>query len=161
MDLADKLIAQKQAEEKKRENNFAPHYGIDETGLPVPKPVNASYIVMRIIGNLNIYQLGGEFYVGQRRYKQTAQNLIALSGRPHLVMFEDVEDNDKETQHNMDETMWKQMKNTINSEHGLIWEKLRETVPQFNKRYIRINDQLVWDKETSEILLIPKGNLYD
>ena len=54
MDLADKLIAQNQAEEKKRANGFAPHHGIDETGLPVPNPVNADYVVMRIISNINI-----------------------------------------------------------------------------------------------------------
>ena len=160
MDLADKLIAKNKAEEEKKTRGFAPHYGIDETGLPIPKPVNASYVVMRIIGNLNIYQISGEFYVGHRRYRQTAQTLIALTGRPRIVVFEDI-DNDKDAQHEANEAMWKQMKNTINSEHGLIWEKLREMVPQFSKRYLRINDQLVWDKTTSEILLIPKGNLND
>jgi hypothetical protein len=161
MDLADRLIAQKQAEDKKRENNFAPHYGIDDTGLPVPKPVNASYVVMRIMGNLNMYQIGGEFYIGRRRYKQTAQNLIALTGRPHLVTFDDIDEDDKVKQHETDEIMWKQMKNIINSERGLIWERLREVIPHFNKRYLRINEQLVWDRETSDILIIPKGNLYD
>ena len=155
MDLADKLIAQKQAEERAKENNFAPHYGIDETGLPVPKPVNASYIVMRIIGNLNIYQLNGEFFVDKRRYKQTAQSLIALTGKPRLVVLEDVVENEEEKKRELSETMWRQVKNVINSEHGLIWEKLREMVPQFNKRYIRINNMLVWDRETCEILVMP------
>ena len=155
MDLADKLIAKKQAEERAKENNFAPHYGIDETGLPVPNPVNASYIVMRIIGNLNMYQLNGEFFIDKRKYKQTAQSLIALTGRPRLVMLENPEDEEKGLRHELDERMWQQVKKTINSEHGLIWEKLREMVPQFNKRYIRINRMLVWDRETSEILVMP------
>lgn len=155
MDLADKLIAKNQAEERAKENNFAPHYGIDETGLPVPNPVNASYIVMRIIGNLNMYQLNGEFFIDKRKYKQTAQSLIALTGRPHLVMLENPEDEEKGLRHELDEKMWQQVKKTINSEHGLIWEKLREMVPQFNKRYIRINRMLVWDRETSEILVMP------
>lgn len=155
MDLADKLIAKKQAEERAKKNNFAPHYGIDETGLPVPNPVNASYIVMRIIGNLNMYQLNGEFFIDKRKYKQTAQSLIALTGRPRLVMLENPEDEEKGLKHELDERMWQQVKKTINSEHGLIWEKLREMVPQFNKRYIRINRMLVWDRETSEILVMP------
>lgn len=155
MDLADKLIAKNQAEKRAKENNFAPHYGIDETGLPVPNPVNASYIVMRIIGNLNMYQLNGEFFIDKRKYKQTAQSLIALTGRPRLVMLENPEDEEKGLKHELDERMWQQVKKTINSEHGLIWEKLREMVPQFNKRYIRINRMLVWDRETSEILVMP------
>lgn len=155
MDLADKLIAKNQAEERAKENNFAPHYGIDETGLPVPNPVNASYIVMRIIGNLNMYQLNGEFFIDKRKYKQTAQSLIALTGRPRLVMLENPEDEEKGLKHELDEKMWQQVKKTINSEHGLIWEKLREMVPKYNKRYIRINRLLVWDRETSEILVMP------
>lgn len=155
MDLADKLIAKNQAEKRAKENNFAPHYGIDETGLPVPKPVNASYIVMRIIGNLNMYQLNGEFFIDKRKYKQTAQSLIALTGRPRLVMLENPEDEEKGLRHEMDEKMWQQVKKTINSEHGLIWEKLREMVPQYSKRYIRINRMLVWDRETCEILVMP------
>ena len=153
--MADKLIAKNQAEKRAKENNFAPHYGIDETGLPVPKPVNASYIVMRIIGNLNMYQLNGEFFIDKRKYKQTAQSLIALTGRPRLVMLENPEDEEKGLRHEMDEKMWQQVKKTINSEHGLIWEKLREMVPQYSKRYIRINRMLVWDRETCEILVMP------
>lgn len=158
MDLADKLIAQSQIEEKKRANGFAPHYGIDETGLPVPNPVNASYVVMRIIGNVNIYQTGAGFFVGRQRYKKTCQSIIALTGRPRIIVFEDIDNDDIDKQHEANEVMWKQMKNVINSEHGLIWEMLRKMVPHYNKRYIRINDLLVWDKETSEILLMPKGN---
>jgi len=159
MDLADKLIAQNQAEEKKKANGFAPHHGIDETGLPVPNPVNADYVVMRIIGNINIYQMGGEFYVGKQRYKQTSQSIIALTGRPRLIVFENVRPDDKDKQHETNEVMWKQMKSVINSEAGLIWEMLRKMVPHYNKRYIRINDQLVWDRETTDILIMPKGNL--
>lgn len=158
MDLAEKLIAQNQREENKKSRGFAPHYGIDETGIPIPKPVNSAYIVARIIGNINIYQLSGEFYVERRRYKQTAQNLIALCGRPRVVLFED-EIGDKDSQHEINEMIWKQTKSVINSEHGLIWERLREVVPQFNKRYIRINNLLVWDKEQAEILVIPEEYL--
>ena len=157
MDLADKLIAQSQA--GGGGHRFAPHYGVDETGLPVPKPVNADYVVARIIGNLNIYQIHGEFYHDKYRYKQTNQSLIALTGRPRLILFDDIDQDDKDKQHEANENMWKQMKSVINSESGLIWEMLRKMVPQYNKRYIRINDQLVWDREAADILLMPKGNL--
>ena len=155
MDLADRLIAQNQAEEKKRTDGFAPHYGIDETGIPIPKPVNADYVIMRIIGNVNIYKLGDEFFVDKRKYKQNSQSLIALCGRPDIILFENIDGDDKDAQYEAKESMWKQMKNTINSEHGLIWEKMRDIVPPFNKRYLRINRELVWDRETSEILTIP------
>lgn len=155
MDLADKLIAQNEAEEKKKNNCFAPHYGIDETGIPIPKPVNSDYIVMRIIGNVNMYRIGNEFYVDKRHYKKGSQSLIALCGKPIIVLHEDIDPDDKEAQYIATDNMWRQVKNTINSEHGLIWEKLRDMVPQFDKRYIRINGQLVWDREKSEILVIP------
>lgn len=157
MDLADQLIAKNKSEEKRR--TFAPHYGIDETGLPVPKPINADYVVMRIISNINIYQTGGEFFVGKQRYKQTSQSIIALTGRPKIIVFEEVDSDDMDKQRETNETMWKQMKNVINSESGLIWEMMRKMVPVYNKRYIRINDQLVWDRETTDILFMPKGNL--
>ena len=156
MDLADQLIAKNKSEEKRR--TFAPHYGIDETGLPVPNPINADYVVMRIISNINIYQTGGEFFVGKQRYKQTSQSIIALTGRPKLIVFEDIDSDDRDKQREENENMWKQMKNVINSESGLIWEMMRKMVPVYNKRYIRINDQLVWDRETTDIIVMPKGN---
>ena len=159
MDLADKLIAQTQADERKKNNGFAPHYGIDETGIPIPKPVNSDYIILRIIGNVNMYRIGDEFYVDKRRYRQGPQSLIALCGRPNIVLFEDIDEDDKDAQYIAKENMWRQVKNTINSEHGLIWEKMREMVPQYNKRYLRINRMLVWDRETSEILIIPDDYL--
>lgn len=155
MDLADRLIAQNEADEKKKNNNFAPHYGIDETGIPIPKPVNSDYVIMRIIGNVNMYRIGDEFYVDKRHYRQGPQALIALCGRPKIVLFEDIDEDDKEAKYEARENMWRQVKNTINSEHGLIWEKMRDLVPRFNKRYLRINRMLVWDRETSEILVIP------
>lgn len=158
MDLADQLIAKQQKSIAKKENGFAPHYGIDETGLPIPKPVNADYVVMRIIGNVNIYMAGGDFFIGRRTLRQSSQSLIALTGRPKLVVFDD-ESLDDDGKREENENMWKQMKGVINSESGLIWEMMRKMVPVYNKRYIRINDQLVWDRETTDILLMPKGNL--
>ena len=49
MDLADRIINNS----KLLENEFA-EYGIDELGLPVPYPLNTSYIVARIIGSETI-----------------------------------------------------------------------------------------------------------
>ena len=155
MDLADRIIAQNQTEEKRRE--YAPHYGIDETGIPIPKPVNADYIIIRIIGNKNIYKIGDRFYVDRHEYRQAAQSLIALCGRPKIVVFE--EELDDDSKHEANENMWKQVKSTINSEHGLIWDRLRDMVPQFNKRYLRINKQLVWDRELADIIFLPEEYL--
>lgn len=157
MDLADQLIAKQQKSIAKKENGFAPHYGIDETGLPVPKPVNADYVVMRIIGNVNIYRAGGDFFIGRRTLRQSSQSLIALTGRPKLVVFDD-ESLDDDGKREENENMWKQMKSVINSESGLIWEMMRKMVPVYNKRYIRINDQLVWDRVETDIIVMPKGN---
>lgn len=154
MDLADRLIAQNEAEQNKK-SEFAPHYGIDETGIPVPKPVNAAYVIMRIIGNINIYRLGEEFYVNKRHYQKNAQSLLALCGRPKLVVFEDVEPDDVHAQYMENDAMWNQLKRVVSSEHGLIWDRLRDVVPEFNKRYIRLNHMFVWDKEACEILVIP------
>lgn len=155
MDLADRIIAQNQTEERKRE--YAPHYGIDETGIPIPKPVNADYVIMRIIGNKNIYKIGDGFYVDRHLYKQTSQSLIALCSRPKIAVFDD--DLDDDAKHEENEIMWKQVKSTINSEHGLIWDKLRDMVPPFNKRYLRINRQLVWDRELADIIFLPEEHL--
>lgn len=155
MDLADRIIAQNQTEERKRE--YAPHYGIDDTGIPIPKPVNADYVIMRIIGNKNIYKIGDRFYVDRYLYRQTSQSLIALCGRPKIVAFDD--DLDDDAKHNANEDMWKQVKGTINSEHGLIWDRLRDMVPTFNKRYLRINRQLVWDRELADIVFLPEEYL--
>lgn len=157
MDLADRIIAQNQTEERKRE--YAPHYGIDDTGIPIPKPVNADYVVMRILGNINMYKIGEMFFVDKRRYRETAQNIIALCGRPRLVMFEGIDEEDKLKQHEANEEMWRQMKSVINSEHGLIWEKLRDMVPDYSKRYLRINKQLVWDRENADIIVLPEDYL--
>lgn len=157
MDLADQLIAKQQKSIAKKENGFAPHYGIDETGLPIPKPVNADYVVMRIIGNVNIYRAGGDFFIGRRTLRQSSQSLIALTGRPKLVVFDD-ESLDDDGKREENENMWKQMKSVINSESGLIWEMMRKMVPMYNKRYIRINDQLVWDRVETDIIVMPKGN---
>ena len=157
MELADQLIAKHQANVAREENGFAPHYGIDETGLPVPKPINADYVVMRIIGNVSIYRAGEDFFVGRRTLRQNSQALIALTGRPKLIIFDD-ESLDEDGRREENENMWKQMKNVINSESGLIWEMMRKMVPVYNKRYIRINDQLVWDRETTDIIVMPKGN---
>lgn len=157
MDLADQLIAKHQANVTREENGFAPHYGIDETGLPVPKPINADYVVMRIIGNVNIYKAGNDFFVGRRSLRQSSQSLIALTGRPKIIIFDD-ESLDEDGKREENENMWKQMKNVINTESGLVWEMLRKMVPVYNKRYIRINDQLVWDRETTDIIVMPKGN---
>ena len=157
MDLADQLIAKHQAKVTREEKGFAPHYGIDETGLPVPKPINADYVVMRIIGNVGIYRAGDDFFVGRRTLRQNSQSLIALTGRPRLIIFDD-ESLDEDGRREENENMWKQMKNVINSESGLIWEMMRKMVPVYNKRYIRINDQLVWDRETTDIIVMPKGN---
>lgn len=157
MDLADRIIAQNKLEEKKKE--YAPHFGIDETGIPVPKPVNASYVVMRILGNKELHQAGGEFYIHRQRYPKNSQSLIALCGRPKLVLFEDVSEDDLDSKHEVNEDLWKQLKNTIKSEHGLIWEMLKEMTPAFDKRYIRINKELVWDRRTSEIIMMPEDVL--
>lgn len=155
MDLADKLIAQNRAEEREKENDFAPHYGIDETGLPVPNPINAAYIIMRIIGNLNIYRLGDKFYVNKKHYPQNKQSLLALCGRPRIVLFEDIDPDDRMKKYEINNTVWNQVKSVAGSEYGLIWDRLHDMVPEFNKRYLRINHMLVWDRETSEILVIP------
>lgn len=157
MDLADQLIEKNKRNVEKEKNGFAPHYGIDETGLPVPKPINADYVVMRIIGNTNMYRIGNEFFIGKRCLRQTSGTVIAITGRPKLVVFND-ESLDNDGKREANENMWKQMKNVVNSESSLIWEMLRKVVPVYNKRYIRINNQLVWDRETTDIILMPKGN---
>lgn len=152
MGLADKLIA------KQASNDLAPHYGVDETGLPVPSPINADYVVARIIGNKDIYQANGDFYIGHTLYKQTPQSLIALCGHPRLVEFDALSPQaTMSSKSEVNYQVWRQIKKVINEEYGLVWEMLRHTTPSYNKRLIRINDDLVWDKDSSTIKFMPKG----
>lgn len=143
MDLADRIINNS----KLLENEFA-EYGIDELGLPVPYPLNTSYIVARIIGSeKNLFKVQRRLYLDKRLIPMNSTYVKMLCGEPRIVLWKN-EDMQKK---------WKSTSSFINNNFSIIWDKLMEYVPEYDRRYIEVVKGLVWDKEKSDFIV--KGEL--
>lgn len=141
--LADQLVGKLTEPEKEAINQW----GIDETGFPWPNPVNADSVVARIYsryGENNIYMLGDDIYINHEKMFPRSSSVLAVCGKPKIIMWvTDDQDYDE---------FWKQVKRTINTEWSLIVARLKEITPQYDRKYIRIINNLVWGKDESDIL---------
>ena len=140
--LADSVINQI---EREKQGPIVGQWGIDEVGFPWPKPVNNDAIVARIfLRHDNIFKIEREIFVDRNKVQQNKNSLIALCGRPKIIEWADKAD---------DEAFWKELRLMINTDWPIIWERIIEIAPIYNRDYIRLNDRMVWGKDESDILL--------
>lgn len=143
MDLADRIIQNNSVQEKDYQE-----FGIDELGLPVPYPINTSYIVARIIGSdKNLFKVGDRLYLDKRYIPMRASYVKMLCGEPRIVLWKNDEMRDK----------WKNPSSFIGNNFSIIWDKLMKYVPEYDRRYIEVVKGLIWDKEKSDFIV--KGEL--
>lgn len=154
--LADKVI-QRLESEAKFTNGRYPQWGVDDKGFPWPNPVNAEAIAAALFfwhgkerGVDNIFKIEGEIFIGGRKITKDRTTLLSLFRQPKIVCWAD-----KSSQQDSiasSHTLWKQIKSTINSEWPIIWAKVVEIAPVYDKGYIRIAEGLIWGKEEGDIL---------
>lgn len=154
--LAERVINQLQ-EETNSGPSFSNQWGIDEVGFYWPNPVNAQAVAARIFMRHKageIFRVGDDVFVKRKRINQDKGNLLVLCGHPEIILWANLsEDPEKPGR------FWKQIKNTISSEHPLIWSWVKEVAPEYSKDYIRIGGDLVWGKEEADILFWPEGGV--
>ena len=142
--IADKLINKISGGDTPK---VVSQWGIDEYGFPFPKPVNSDAVAARIFARYeNVFRIGNDIFVNRVRVSQNKTELMALCGRPRIVAWADEED---------DELFWRQVKHIINGEWPLVWAKIRELAPEYNRDYIRIVGGLIWDMDDSDIIYKP------
>lgn len=142
--LADKVIDRLEQAPAKDE----PYWGIDELGIPVPKPVNISYVVARVlVQHENIFRIHDKVFVRRKPVQKNSQTLLSLCGRLELAVSPDGNNNDSIEP-------WAQAKRIINKEHPLVWKRIVELIPVYDRKYIKITDHLAWDKDEADIITI-------
>lgn len=131
-------------------------WGIDEYGFHWPNPVNAQAIVAAVFlwhgrknGVVNIFRIGDEVFIDRKKVNKNKNALLALFDKPKIVIWanDSVELQDREK-------LWKQIKQTISSEHPIVWQAITNIAPEYSKEYIRIAKGLVWDKNNADILFM-------
>lgn len=124
------------------------YFGIDERGIPAPCPLNHHYVVARIVSEYPcLYRRGGEIYVNNKLVERNVDNIFILCGRPRIVLWNG----------NNFKKQWEgAIDREIKRDRAIIWSLLYEMIPDHNKRYIRVTDTLVWDKEKADFLVIPE-----
>lgn len=149
--LAERLI-NRLADESM--DNYSGQWGIDATGFPWPKPVNAQAVAVRLFfrhgrknGIDNIFKVGDDLFIDRKKIVQNKPTLLSLYDKPKIVLWAS-EDTDAQDA----EALWKQIKQIVSSEWPIVWAIVREIAPEYNKDYIRITDNLVWGKNESDIL---------
>ena len=149
--LADMII--NQMERGEDVNNT--HWGIDETGLPWPNPVNADAIVARLFskyGRDGIFKIQDGLFINRKMVKKDKSTLLALCGKPQIVIWADDEHDYAE--------FWAQIKKVISTEWPIIWATVMEYSDEYNNDYIRVSGTMVWDKNKSDIITERK-DFYD
>lgn len=148
--LADRVINSIN-KPRQEDDQYKDQWGIDEFGFPWPNPVTTDAIVASILLKYNkesMFKVSGDLFFNRVKYTQNRQNLLALCGKPKIVLWA----NASEESHDI-EALWSQIKRVINSDWPVIWVKLREIIPEYNRDYIRIRDDMIWGKEESDILI--------
>lgn len=141
MDLADKIIKNSKVEDY-------PEYGIDELGLPVPKPLSCDYIVARIIVKSTFFfQIDGKVFINRKLLKNNVSDTAIACGEPRIILWKDESDREK----------WKGVTAFIKREQPMIYARMLELFPEYDRRYIEVVDNLIWDTEKSEFIM--KGAL--
>lgn len=156
--LADGVIRANKLEQEGKTLN-APYsnvWGIDEYGFHWPNPVNAQAIAAAVFlwhgrknGIDNIFRIGDEVFIDRKKVNQNKNTLLALFDKPKIIIWanDDTELQDREK-------LWKQIKQTISSEHPIVWQVITNIAPEYSKEYIRITKGLVWDKNNADILFM-------
>lgn len=103
-------------------------YEYDDVGLPAPEVENNDYIVARIIcrNKRSLFKVGDEVFYGRKPMSNNIKNnLVILNGKADTLIKGD---------------------NCI-----LIWERLKELLPEYNRDFIKITDGVVWNKRKADI----------
>ena len=125
--LADKIISQLEQGDTDEDSQY---WGIDELGLPIPNPVNIAYVVARIFARYeNIFKIHNEMFVDRKPVRQNNQTLLSLCGRVELMSVPNGKDK-------RDIEPWDQTRRVVNRETPLVWKKLIELAPAYNRDYI-------------------------
>lgn len=142
--LADKVINRLEQPLAEKE----PYWGIDELGIPVPRPVNIAYIIARVFAqHENIFHIHNEVFIDRRPIQKNNYTLLSLCGRLEIVSAPD-----EENKTNIEP--WSETKKIIKGEYPLIWKKIIELSPVYDRKYIKITDHLAWDKDEADIITI-------
>lgn len=156
--LADRVIDQLSQEG----NNITPgvpypgQWGIDDTGFPWPNPVNAQAVAARLFfrhgkknGVDNIFRIDEDIFIDRRKVRQDKPTLLSLYEKPKIVLWANEDSALRDP-----ETLWKQIKSIISSEWPIVWATVRRIAPEYDRKYIRITDNLVWGKDEADLLFI-------
>lgn len=102
--------------------------GYDEVGLPIPNEENNDYIVARIIcrNKRRLFKIGEDIFLDRKpMFGNIKNNLVVLNGKASPLIRGD---------------------NCL-----LIWERLKEVLPEYNRDYIKIADGIVWNRNNADI----------
>lgn len=153
--LADRVIEQNDARNAGKE--YSDYWGIDEVGFPWPKPVTAMAVACRVLARYgsteNIFKIGEDLFIYRRKMAMghlNGRTLMAACGKPEIVLWAD--ENDTKTQ---DQEFWRQVKRIINTEYPIIWSAILDLIPEYNRDYIRISGDLVWDVNNAKVIINP------
>lgn len=148
--LADKVISNINRPVPANDE-YKNQWGMDEFGFPWPNPVTTDAVVAAILLKYNkedMFKINGDLFFDRRKYTQNRQNLLALCGKPKIVVWANESEERRDP-----EVLWAQVKRVVNSDWPVIWVKLREIIPEYDRDYIRIKDDMIWGKEESDILI--------
>lgn len=153
--LADKVIEQNDIHNANKD--AISYWGIDEVGFPWPKPVTAMAVACRVIARYgspeNIFKIRGDLFIYRRKMAMghlNSKTLMASCGKPEIVLWADEKDTKAQ-----DQEFWRQVKRIINTEAPLVWSAILDLVPEYNKDYIRISGDLVWDVNNAKVIISP------
>ena len=147
MGLADEIIKQNTIQEV--ENNSI---GIDELGFPAPKVPNVDYVVARILAkDETLFKLNGAIYSHRKQIIResqipTSKQLFLMCGEPKIIVPDE---------NSSEEGIYKWVEMTIRlikTRSPVIYGRLYDLVPKYNKRYIQVTDGIIWDKEKGDFI---------
>lgn len=145
--LADRVINRVEEDKHREQANIVGVWGFDESGFPWPNPVNSDAIVARIFScheKDSIFKIDNQIFVHRKKVLQNKSTLLTLCGRPKIVEWV------SEPEYNK---FWREVKRTISGEYPIIWARIIEIAPPYNRDYIRIDKNHIWGKNEADILL--------
>lgn len=150
--LADRVIEQN---ERNSNRVHSDQWGIDEIGFPWPRPVSAMAVACRVLakyGNTDrLFRVGDDIYIDRKKInRKNSPNLMALCGRPEIILWADESDINAQ-----DAEFWTQVKHVINTEAPIVWADIISMAPEYNRDYIRITDNMIWDVNNANVMIHP------
>lgn len=147
MGLADEII--KNNSDQNRECNDV---GIDDLGFPAPQTPNTDYVVARILArDKTLFKLNGSVYSNRKQIIRennipAPKQILFMCGEPKIIC-------PRASATPAELAKWSaKVIHVINTYAPIIYERLYEMIPQYNKRYIQITDNLIWDKEKGDFV---------